>query len=73
MNFIGINPIDALVWTAVINGFLAPPLLVVLMLIANNCKIMGENANGPGLNILGWAATVLMFAAAFGLVISWLM
>src|SRR5437879_6408885 len=36
INFVGINPIAALFWTAVINGFLAPPLLVLIMLIANN-------------------------------------
>jgi Mn2+/Fe2+ NRAMP family transporter len=38
MNFVRINPIAALFWTAVINGFLAPPLLVLIMLVANNGK-----------------------------------
>jgi NRAMP (natural resistance-associated macrophage protein)-like metal ion transporter len=67
INFIGINPIAALFWTAVINGVLAPPLLVLLMLIANNRKVMGERVNGPGLNIIGWFATLVMFAAAIAL------
>src|SRR5207237_3912723 len=41
INFLGINPITALFWTAVINGFLAPPMLLVIMLIANNSRVMG--------------------------------
>jgi len=68
INFIGINPIDALFWTAVINGFVAPPLMVLIMLVANNRKIMGQRVNGLGLNVLGWLATILMFAAAIALV-----
>jgi NRAMP (natural resistance-associated macrophage protein)-like metal ion transporter len=67
INFIGINPIAALFWTAVINGVLAPPLLVLLMLIANNRKVMGERVNSPGLNLVGWFATLVMFAAAIAL------
>jgi NRAMP (natural resistance-associated macrophage protein)-like metal ion transporter len=71
INFIGINPMDALFWTAVINGFLAPPLLVVIMLIANNRAIMGDRVNGLGTNALGWATAGLMFAAAVGLAVTW--
>jgi NRAMP (natural resistance-associated macrophage protein)-like metal ion transporter len=71
INFLGINPISALFWTAVINGFLAPPLLIVIMLIANNKEVMGDQINGRWLNILGWVTTLLMFAAAVGLVLTW--
>jgi Mn2+/Fe2+ NRAMP family transporter len=71
INFLRINPISALFWTAVLNGFLAPPLLIVIMLIANNKKVMGDQTNGVWMNILGWATTVLMFAAAVGLVLTW--
>lgn len=67
LNFVGINPMLALFGTAVINGLLAPPLLVLIMIIANNKKIMGEHTNGPLTNIFGWAATAIMFAAAAGL------
>jgi NRAMP (natural resistance-associated macrophage protein)-like metal ion transporter len=70
IDFIGINPIDALFWTAVINGFVAPPLLVLIMLVANNRKIMGDRTNGGWLNILGWAATIAMFAAAIGMLLT---
>jgi len=67
INFVGINPIDALFWTAVINGVLAPPLLVIIMLIANNEKVMGRDRNGPITNALGWITVALMSAAAIAL------
>jgi NRAMP (natural resistance-associated macrophage protein)-like metal ion transporter len=73
INYIGINPMTALFWTAVLNGFLAPPLLVVIMLISNNRAVMGKRVNSLSINVLGWATTVAMFAAAVGLVISWVM
>jgi NRAMP (natural resistance-associated macrophage protein)-like metal ion transporter len=71
INFVGINPIDALFWTAIINGFLTPPLLVLLMLISNNRKIMGDRVNGPGLNVVGWVTTAVMSGAAIALAITW--
>jgi NRAMP (natural resistance-associated macrophage protein)-like metal ion transporter len=71
INFVGLNPVDALFWVAVVNGLLAPPLLVLIMLIANNRAIMGERVNGLGLNLLGWLTTAAMFAAVFGLVLTW--
>lgn len=70
-NFLGINPIDALFWTAVLNGFLAPPLLVLVMLVANNRTVMGSRTNGRVLNFAGWFTTAAMFAAALGLVVTW--
>lgn len=67
MNFIGINPIDALFYTAVLNGIIAPPLLVMVMLAARNKKVMGKQTIGPALTVLGWAATIGMFLALAGL------
>jgi len=67
INFVGINPIDALFWTAVINGLIAPPLLVLLMLVSNNRQVMGDKVNGIPSNVLGWAATAVMFMAAIAL------
>jgi len=71
VNFVGINPISALFWTAVINGFLAPPILVVVMLIANNKAVLGREVNGRATNIMGWITTAAMFAAAVALVLTW--
>ncbi|HET7344015.1 MAG TPA: divalent metal cation transporter [Methylomirabilota bacterium] len=70
VNFTSVGAITALFWTAVINGFLAPPLLVAIMLVSGNRAVMGEHVNGRWLNALGWAATAAMFAAAVGLVIT---
>lgn len=67
INFVGINPIDALFWTAVINGVLAAPLLFVVMLIAHNRIVMGEDRNGPITNALGWITVAVMGAAALAL------
>lgn len=71
INLIGINPIKALFWTAVINGVIAPPLLVIIMLVSRNKKVMGNKVNGKGANIIGWLATIVMFAAAIGMFLTW--
>jgi NRAMP (natural resistance-associated macrophage protein)-like metal ion transporter len=72
MQLLGINEMQALFWTAVINGFLAPPLLVVIMLISNNRAIMGERVNSQPINVMGWTTALLMFTAAVGLVWTWI-
>jgi NRAMP (natural resistance-associated macrophage protein)-like metal ion transporter len=64
LNFVQtISPIKALLYSAVLNGLVAPPLIVVLLLICNNRKIVGKNANGWLSNTLGWLAVVLMSLA----------
>ncbi|MBI5377350.1 MAG: divalent metal cation transporter [Thaumarchaeota archaeon] len=60
INFININPITALIYTAVINGVVAVPMLFVIMKIANNKKILNEKTNGKLSNILGWFTFALM-------------
>jgi NRAMP (natural resistance-associated macrophage protein)-like metal ion transporter len=70
IDYLGINPIDALFYTAVINGFVAPPLLVMIMLVANNRKIMGKRTNSRLTNILGWGAAAIMVIAAGVLVVT---
>jgi Mn2+/Fe2+ NRAMP family transporter len=71
INFAGINPLRALFWTAVINGFLAPPLLILILKISNDRKIMGERVNGRMLNIAGWTTFAAMAAAAVALIVTW--
>jgi NRAMP (natural resistance-associated macrophage protein)-like metal ion transporter len=68
VNFIGLNPIDALFIVAVINGFLTPPLLIVIMLISNNRAVMGNRVNGVTLNVVGWATAAATLAAAVAFV-----
>jgi len=72
MNFIGINPIRALFYTAVVNGIIAVPLLAVIILVSNNKNILGTRVNGSWSNYLGWLAFFLMGLAAVSMLISWL-
>jgi len=67
INFVGINPISALFWSAVINGVIAPPILVVVMLVGNNPRVMGKRVNGRWSNVAGWATAILMAMAAVAL------
>ena len=67
LNFLGIDPIDALFYTAVLNGIVAPPLLVLVMLVARDRAVMGERPIGHVLAALGWLATIAMFVALAGL------
>ena len=64
INFIGINPIKALVFTAVFNGVAAVPLIFIIARMAASKKIMGEYKSGWLSNIVVWATFVLMAAAA---------
>lgn len=71
IDFLGINPISALFWTAVINGLVAPPLLVVVMLVSSNKRVVGKRTNGPFTKVVGWLAAAIMFAAAIGMIVTW--
>ncbi len=71
--FTGVNPIRMLFYSAVLNGVLAPPLMLLVMLVANNRKIMGRAVNGFWLNLLGWGATLAMGAAAGALLLTGLL
>jgi Mn2+/Fe2+ NRAMP family transporter len=66
INFVGVNPIKALYLTAVLNGIVTPPLVAIILLVANNKKIMGRWTNGYWSNIFG-GATLLATTAAVAL------
>jgi NRAMP (natural resistance-associated macrophage protein)-like metal ion transporter len=68
MNYWGISPIQALIYTAILYGITAPVLIAIILHISNNKKIMGEYVNGPVSNLLGIAAGVIMTIAAGALV-----
>ena len=67
LNFIGINPVRALVWSAMVNGVAAAPVMCFLMLMASSRKVMGKFALPLYLKILGWGATLVMGASAAGM------
>ena len=60
MGFLPINPIQLLVWTAVINGIVAAPIMAMMMLIVSNRSAMGRFQARPSLAWAGWGATALM-------------
>ena len=64
MNYIGISPIQALIYTAILYGITAPVLIAIILHISNNKKIMGEFVNSKTINILGFAALTIMTIAA---------
>jgi Mn2+/Fe2+ NRAMP family transporter len=70
INLIGINPIQALYYTAVLNGIVAPPLLLMIMLISNNHHIMKDKMNNRISNTLGWITTAALTIAAVALLLT---
>ena len=64
LSLLGANVMRTLFFSAVLNGLLAPPLMVLVMMVGGNRKIMGEHVNGFWLRLLGWTATAIMTAAA---------
>jgi Mn2+/Fe2+ NRAMP family transporter len=71
LNFIGFNPMRALVWSGIVQGFSTPPLMLLILLLTNKPSVMGDCVNSRAINILGWVTTLAIFAATLGLVITW--
>ena len=67
MNYLGISPIQALIYSAVLYGVTAPVIIAIVLHICNNKKIMGNRSNGLRANILGFATLILMTVAAVAL------
>lgn len=72
INFLNINPISALYYSAVINGVVASPLLIMILLVANNKKIMERRVNGKVSNIFGFLTTIIMSIASLALLTTFL-
>jgi len=68
LNYIGISPIKALIYTAILYGLTAPVLIAIILHISNNKKVMGKFTNSRISNILGFTALIIMTAAAGTLV-----
>jgi Mn2+/Fe2+ NRAMP family transporter len=71
LDFLKLDAIKLLVWSAVVNGLLAPPLIVLILVVCNNREVMGDHVNGRLLNAAGGFAAVLMSLAAVALIVSW--
>ena len=69
LDYLGIDAVKMLFWSAVLNGVLAAPLIVIVVLLTSSKKIMGTRVNSPILKILGWATALIMAAAAIAMFI----
>jgi len=72
MNFFGFNPMKALVFAGIVQGFSTPPLMLLMMLMTNRPRVMGNKTNSLLLNIVGWTTTAMMFAVSLALIWTWL-
>jgi Mn2+/Fe2+ NRAMP family transporter len=68
LNYIGISPVKALIYSAILYGLTAPVLIGIILHISNNKKIMGKYTNGKISNILGFTAFLVMTLAAVVLI-----
>ena len=71
INFVGINPMKALVFAGIVQGFSTPPLLLLILFMTNNHRIMGDKTNTRVTNLFGWATTAVVFLASGALIWSW--
>lgn len=67
LDFAGFDAVAMLFWTAVINGVLAPPLIVLVVLLTSDRRVMGDRVNPPLLRWLGWLTAAVMAAAALAM------
>jgi Mn2+/Fe2+ NRAMP family transporter len=67
LDFVGFNAVKMLFYAAVLNGVLAPPLIVLVILLTNKREIMRTRVNSRPLRYLGWATAAIMIAAAVGM------
>lgn len=70
LDFAGLNAVKMLFWSAVVNGVLAPPLVVLVVLLTSDKKVMGQRVNSRGAKILGWICAAVMSAAALALAVT---
>jgi NRAMP (natural resistance-associated macrophage protein)-like metal ion transporter len=71
MNFSPLDPVKALFWSAVVNGVVAVPVMVMMMLLASRKDVMGQFVLGRWLKGTGWLSTAVMLVAAIGMFATW--
>ena len=70
LDFVGFNAIKMLFYSAVLNGVLAPPLIVLVVLLTSNPKVMGNRTSSRPLRYLGWATAAIMTIAVIGMFVT---
>jgi Mn2+/Fe2+ NRAMP family transporter len=67
---VGLDAVRMLFWSAVANGVLAPPLIVLVVLLTTDRSVMGDRVNPPLLKWVGWLAAAVMTAAAIAMFVA---
>lgn len=70
INFMGFNPITALIYSGVANGLIAPIILVMIVVISSNKKLMGKHVNGKFTKFMGWLITAIMILVGIATLVS---
>jgi Mn2+/Fe2+ NRAMP family transporter len=71
LDYAGFNAVSMLFWSAVLNGVLAPPLVIIVLLLTSNPQVMGTRSNPPWLSVLGWITVAVMTAASVAMFVTW--
>jgi NRAMP (natural resistance-associated macrophage protein)-like metal ion transporter len=71
LNYAGFKAVWMLFWAAVLNGVLAPPLILLVVLLTSSRKVMGKRVSSPLLRLLGWATALIMTAASIAMLVLW--
>jgi Mn2+/Fe2+ NRAMP family transporter len=71
LDWAGLNAVSMLFWAAVLNGVLAPPLIVIVLLLTSNRAVMGSRSNPLWLAVLGWVTVAVMTVASCAMFVSW--
>jgi Mn2+/Fe2+ NRAMP family transporter len=70
LDWLGINPMTALYYSAALNGLAAPPIMALVILIANKKDIMGKFVNSRVSNVMGWSIVLIMTLAGMALIVN---
>lgn len=70
LNFIGLDPIKVLIYSAVLNGLIAPVIIILIVLLSQNEKVMGQRVNNRLTSVLGWFVTIIMVLAGSATIIA---
>jgi NRAMP (natural resistance-associated macrophage protein)-like metal ion transporter len=71
LNYLKLNAVRMLFWAAVLNGMLAPPLIILVTLLSSDRSVMGERVNPLVLTVLGWLTAAVMLAATVMMFVTW--
>jgi Mn2+/Fe2+ NRAMP family transporter len=70
LDYAGLNAVKMLFWSAILNGLLAPPLVILVVLLTSDKRVMLGRVNSRSAKVLGWICAAMMSAAAMGLLVS---